>query len=534
MGMNFKTNFICFIKKRLPEIAIAAITLTILINDFQHSYWNQPMRVIESDVKVYYAYLPAVFIYHDLSFSFVDNNKEIRDKLYLIKSNTGKKTVLTTMGLSIMYAPFFLIAQATSPLIGYKADGITPPFKFALVISALFYVVFGLFFLSKVLLKYFSKTTITITLLSIVLGTNLFYYTTREAPMSHAYSFSLICIFLYFTIKWHESPTYKKTIIIGLLAGLIVLIRPSNIVVLVLFILWNISTIKELLARPAYFLRVYRLIILMILSFFIIWIPQFIYWKFVSGSFLFNAYEYTGGKFFFNNPQIYNFLFSYRKGWLLYTPIMILALTGILALRRQAHGLFIPILVFVLINLYIISSWYSWWYGGGFSQRAMVDTYGVMAISLASFLKWTFDRKHYLKFGILTILVLLITFNLFQTKQYNNGAIHFVAMTKESYWETFGKLHPTNKYYEDLVWPDYVGAMKGKYYTAAEMSEKQKNFKNNRIGELTEEIKNEARNNPSLMESLEKDTARFGVSVDSMIHLKAIWKFEQQENMKGK
>lgn len=88
-------------------------------------------------------------------------------------------------------------------------------------------------------------------------------------------------------------------------------------------------------------------------------------------------------------------------------------------------------------------------------MRAFIDSYGILAIPFAAFISWATTRKWILKalFGLL--LGVLLLFNLFQIAQYRNGAIHYVSMTKKAYWETFGKLKPTNKFYEYLEFPDY-------------------------------------------------------------------------------
>ena len=56
-------------------------------------------------------------------------------------------------------------------------------------------------------------------------------------------------------------------------------------------------------------------------------IPQMVYWKLHTGNLLF--YTYGEEKFFWNDPKVLEGLFSFRKGWLVYSPLMLLSLTGI-------------------------------------------------------------------------------------------------------------------------------------------------------------------------------------------------------------
>ncbi|MEZ5196555.1 MAG: hypothetical protein R2764_09185 [Bacteroidales bacterium] len=361
--------------------------------------------------------------------------------------------------------------------------------------------------------------------------------------MSHAYSFALISIFIYYTIKWHETPNIKYTLIAGALAGLITLIRPTNILVLVFFILWNVGSFKDLGNRMVFFLKYYKLIVVMMLAFLVVWVPQFIYWKFISGSFMFNTYGYLGGTFFFDNPQITYSLFSWRKGWLVYTPIMIFTLAGIYFLRKRTPKVFAPVLVFTLLNIYVLSSWWCWWFGGGFGLRSYIDSYGIMALGFAAILDWVINRKAIVKYSFITIFVLLFFFNLFQTQQYFTGAIHYVAMTKEAYWNTFLKKYPKPDFYDLLVWPDYPSARHGKYYTENEISIGEQKIRDGlkieseqpENSKSIEEFEIMLRNSPSLLELLHEKAVKKGISIDSMIKIDALWLYNQQmKELEGK
>ena len=48
-----------------------------------------------------------------------------------------------------------------------------------------------------------------VALILVGLGTNLFFYTAHEGPMSHSYNFALITIFLYLVIRWYENPVKR-------------------------------------------------------------------------------------------------------------------------------------------------------------------------------------------------------------------------------------------------------------------------------------------------------------------------------------
>ncbi len=384
------------LNKAFSDSSIWALLISIFIVffiNFNDKLWNDPHRIIVTDVLSYYAYLPATFVYNDISLeSIKDKGKTLGGAFYGKESPTGKTVIITSCGMSMLYFPFFIVAHPVAQIMGYKANGYSIPYKFALAMSSIFYLIMGAIFLRLLLIKYFDRQEVAIALLITLLATNLLWYVTYEAPMTHVYSFALISIFMYIIDKWLDNPTIKYTLLTGLLVGIISLVRPTNVVVVILFILWKVTTWQELKNRVLFFLNRWYLIVLMLLVFFIVWSPQFIYWKYVTGSYFFYSYP-KGQGFFFLNPQLFNTLFSWRKGLFIYTPVMIFAIIGIGMLYRVKKNLFFPVLVYSLITWYIISSWWDWWYGGSFGLRAFIDSYGVFSIGLSAFLTWAFRIK---------------------------------------------------------------------------------------------------------------------------------------------
>jgi hypothetical protein len=113
------------------------------------------------------------------------------------------------------------------------------------------------------------------------------------------------------------------------------------------------------------------------------------------------------------------------------------------------------------LNIYIISSWWSWWYGGGFGMRSMIDCYALMALPLAALLFYTKQKSNLLFSSLATVLIILVFFQQFQNKQYRSGAIHWDAMSKKAYWANFGKLERVPNFEELLEPIDYDKAREG-------------------------------------------------------------------------
>jgi hypothetical protein len=153
--------------------------------------------------------------------------------------------------------------------------------------------------------------------------------------------------------------------------------------------------------------------------------------------------------------------FSFRKGWLIYTPVMAFAVMGIFVMYFHQRKLFWAVTIFTFINLYIIWSWWCWWYGGGFGQRALIESYALLAIPFATFTKFIFERKIFLRIIFLFLLTGFISLNIFQTRQYYIGVIHWDAMNKKAYWDSFFRTKVAPGFYDKVDNPDYEAALKG-------------------------------------------------------------------------
>lgn len=419
-------------------------------------------QVVISDIVWYYSFLPAQFVYHDITLKFKDDISIEQPKIWAEKLENGNYRIKTTIGAAILYSPFFFVAHILAEPLGYPASGYSDPYEIALLASSLFYVLLGLFFLRKLLLRYFNESVTAITLLVLTLGTNFIWFATLMAPMPHVYSFALITIFVYYTIKWHEQIHWKYSLILGITGGLFVLIRPTNVIIALFFILFQVNNFAGLKSKVQLFLPHFSQILLIILVAFMMLLPQFFYWKMVSGSWIYYSYG-EKESFFFLNPQILNGLFSYRKGWILYSPVVAFGLIGIFFLRNHLKDFFVPILLFTLLNLYIIFSWWCWWYGGDIGQRSFIDSYVLLAIPMGAIVSKAFTWKKTYQYTFFTLFSLSAVFGLIQVLKHHYQSIHFDSMTKEAYFDSFFRLRPSEKFYDLLKKPDYEAAQKGIY-----------------------------------------------------------------------
>ncbi len=420
---------------------------------------NKKSGIIRSDGLGYYSYLPAMFIYGDYTQSFVakayqDNYKDgfVPEYMQIVNDRPVDKYFF---GEAVLIYPFFILAHILSLILDQPADGYSIFYQYFTGFAAIFYVFLGCIFLSR-LLKHYGTPPGTIFLINVVMvfGTNLFHYAVVEPSMSHAFSYSMVAGFLFFT---KESIVNKKSLyILGafIMLALVTLIRPVNAII-ILAIPFLTGSKKNLLNYFKYLLKEYKIVITSALFAAFIISLQCLLWYLQTGKWI--VYAYTYERFNFNSPEIMNVLFSYRKGLFVWTPILFFSLTGLIHLIIKNKFSFISIVILLSVLIYVISCWYMWYYGMSFGFRPMIEFFPLFAILLA--LGFSTFNKRYSKFILVFLCLACLYVNQVQAYQYRNYILHWSVMSKEKYWKVFLK---TGGEWKGMLWEYFLpGEIKG-------------------------------------------------------------------------
>lgn len=440
-----------------------ALLLILLIVSFSASQRGEKWRLINKtpfqfkhDTDQYYSYLPAAFIHKDLTFSFPNN-------YWLVENQNGVPMPRSTMGMSYMYAPFFFVGHFIAKSSdNHDANGYSLPYSLSIWYGSVIYFLIGAVFLFYALIRYVNHWIASFVILLVFYGTNLLHYTFVEGAMTHVYLFTVFSAFIYFTIKWHDNNQSKYLYILALLYGLSIMIRQSEIFLILFFIFFGVHNISTAKAKLGLLLKKKKDVLIAFLIFLLPIIPQIIFWRIYGGVWV--MYYYADEGFFFTDPKFYDFLFSYRKGWFIYTPLMLIATVGVLFLKNKWKALQLPIIILITVSIYFLSSWWAWWFGGGLGMRAMIQYYCFLAFPLAALLEWSFKQKWTLSF-ILPIVLTFSYYGYWNNHKYRNSTIHWDSMSKEAFWFTFGKKNFSPEDYEKMEKlldpPNYDAALRG-------------------------------------------------------------------------
>jgi len=155
--------------------------------------------------------------------------------------------------------PFWGLAHIINIISGQELDGYSTNYILLTNIGAIIYVLLGCFFILKILERFRIRKNYQVMILwAIVFSTNLFYYAVEEFAMSHAYSFAFVCMFIYYTLGFFKEKKSYNLIPMGLVLGIITLIRPVNIIIILVipFLAGNkeilVQGIKSAISRYYY------------------------------------------------------------------------------------------------------------------------------------------------------------------------------------------------------------------------------------------------------------------------------------------
>ncbi len=343
---------------------------------------------IFSDALGYYSYLPALFIEKDISVQYgysLPNGKFINKYNY---------------GVAFFEMPIFLIQYKLAGLFKVKPDSYGIYYARGILLSSSIYLFFGLLMLYTYLKSFFGLYASTVTTSLIYLGTNLFFYATAESGMSHVYSFFCVTGVLYFTEKAIRTNYLSYHSINALFIAFVIVIRPINVPIVVFFLFYDLYSFVDIKRRIVFYFKNIHISLLYVFLSILVFIPQMIYWKMVTGNYLVYSYGYNNESFiYWNSPRFLDVFFGVQCGWLPYTPVMIIALIGlvILIVNRKYNGLAIG-LTFLFIS-YLCASWWCN-FSCSFGYRSFVEYYPLLSIPLA----WTIKKYIIDRSTIFTVL----------------------------------------------------------------------------------------------------------------------------------
>lgn len=420
----------------------------------------------------YYLYLPHLFNEGNLDIKQEWAQKlqdEYCEGIYayqIVRTEEGKELNTYHLGQAFIELPSYLIGDLFARIFSYKTDGFSKPYYIAFILNALLFIFLGLLYLRKLLLLYLDEKTTAITIVVLYVASNIYTTFFLQHDLQHLYLFALNAIFLYHTVQSIRKDSKRHLLISALILGLTVAIRPTQVL---LGLFPTILLLNTYGIRWAFIKRIWIYPVIGLL-----WnIPQIAYWWIIGGEpFVPNLHSED---IILSDPNLTDFLFSYKKGWLVYSPIFLIGLHGLYVLYKRNKALFWFCLSFLPIYIWVMSSWECWWYAQSYGSRVMVDIYPIIAILIGVSIS---DWKHrFVKISGYVFLMACSLLTVLQIHQGFKGYLSYENMTKQHYWYIFGRAdipNYTSKHQEmnrgitDPTWIDRAQALPKSDYSYSE------------------------------------------------------------------
>lgn len=353
-----------------------------LLGYFSHALYLK--KTVYGDGIFYYSWVRSAVVDHD--FDFRNEYAHFGAVQPLARHGlTGNKYAV---GPAILWAPAFLLLNSIIKGTGYEFS-----YQLAIGLTSVLYGIFGLILLYRLLSKFFSREISQLTILTVALATNLFYYGSLDPVNSHVVSFFAVIVFLTFLLD-----KKKNWLIVGLTLGLVGLIRPQDLVI-------GLAALPFL--KPKSFIPLFLGVVTGFL-------PQLIAWQSLYGKFWQSPYLMGSEGFDFLRPHFFEVLFAPWYGLFTFTPILLLGFFGLILWKSKLK---IVVCLAVLLELLLISSWSIWWQGAAVGGRMFVASIPLFALGLGQIFNrlkkhgWNWNIYLFTLIMPLSLLNIVLTFS---------------------------------------------------------------------------------------------------------------------------
>lgn len=349
--------------------------------------WNKPpermfylCKACSSDAKLYWNN-PA----NELLFVRLDGHMYVNPI-----TKTGHLPNFYSVGPAILWFPFVAVTHlgvlgADHLGFGIPPDGHSRPYIVALSLGTAIYGFLGLWFAFDLAKNYMEERWAFWATVGIWFASSLPVYMYLNPSWSHAHSVFTVALFLWYWHRTRTGRTAKQWAVLGAIAGLMLDVYMANGVFFLAPAVDGIAGLAEARVKRDWRLafKAIRDELIFALSFLIAFSPMLITRKIVYGNPLALG-MYTNVRWNWKSPLLGKVLFSTQHGLFVWTPILLLAVLGLVALYRRDRRLAGCCAAIVLAFYYLISC-DPWWYGTlSFGNRFFVSLTPIFVLGLGS------------------------------------------------------------------------------------------------------------------------------------------------------
>jgi hypothetical protein len=402
----------------------ARLTSLALILLFLVSLPAVTARLYASDEIQYFAYLRSVWFDHDLSFDneyryFHDRGIArvfgFEETFLQDTTPTGLRYNFGTVGCAILWMPFYAAADLTVRMMrlagsSVAADGFSRPYLAAVAYGSAVYGFLAVLLSIRVARHLTGSGTLAGT--TVWLGTPLLFYMYVAPGMAHACSAFAVALFVTTWLAARERWSPVGVAGLGAVAALMGMVREQDLFFAVgpaLDFAWTVArewrtghgpVVRRQLVSAAAGLA----------GFAVAYLPQAMAYVTLNGRL--GPPDYIASKMRWMAPYAPHVLLSPGHGLLIWTPLVLLCLVGLVAFAlgrvtpSSGHRRLGTLLVLMFASqVYVSGSVDSWTVGGSFGQRRFVGTTVLLVVGLAALWRLVETRPRWLLGGAIAVCV---------------------------------------------------------------------------------------------------------------------------------
>ena len=370
---------------RLWRNLLIAAGLALALLQFFRAFHGRETTFIANDGDWYYAYCASLYFDHDLDLSNQMNTWAARAHTTPPNIVPGRPTrTAFTIGSALLWMPAFAAGDLATRIgqrlgMPIARDGYAIPYQLAVALATLVYGLIGVWFALRAAAWWVERSGggwrhgPGLAAATAVCASPALYYLVFEPTMAHGLSVFAASLLVWLWFRTGPTARWNHWLALGLLGGLVALIRPQDSLLLVLPLStalrgeWRQASGRVLLVAAASAL---------------VFSPQMVVWQLTHGHPL--VIPQGPGHMLWWRPYLLQVWFSPHHGLFTWTPIWLIALLGLASLPRQARPAVAAMLAVFLLESYVNSCTRDWWAGDAFGSRRFLSQFPVFVLGLST------------------------------------------------------------------------------------------------------------------------------------------------------
>jgi hypothetical protein len=276
------------------------------------------------------------------------------------------------VGPAILWTPMYIVADLLCDTIGQSCNGASRPYLAACTLTSMMASAWGLVAAYRLCLRFAPRGPALLSIMGVAWGTFLTWYMTIEPTMSHNLSFAASALAFVLILRAPGKPWIWLAA--GLVIGFAASIRFADVLI-------GAAALPFLLAPPAPRSRRELATDALALGGGVVlgFAPQMYAWQVIFGRPLVIPH---GSDFLSRATSAVDVLFSPQSGLFAWSPLLYLAVPGLLAVRRLGFRFALGCWAALLL-VYVTNARAHWWAGAGFGARRFCTVLPLLAVGLA-------------------------------------------------------------------------------------------------------------------------------------------------------